>query len=90
MAIDVFTITGAFADQRVGAGENPVEVCVVVGDRLQAAAQIPEHLADLVPPGGQSPLGKQNLGILGEQLENAPAGGGNAAVVEGLEVFQGD
>jgi hypothetical protein len=82
--------TGAFTDQRVGAGEDPVEVCVVVGDRLQTAAQVREHLANLFTTGGQPPLREQNLRVVGEQVENAAAGGGDAAVIEGLEVFQGN
>ncbi|MNP53176.1 hypothetical protein D3C76_1476270 [compost metagenome] len=90
MAVDVFTKTGAFADQRVGARKNPVEMRIVVGNRFQAAAKVAEHLADLLTAGGQSPLGKQDLCILGEQVENAAASGGDTAVVEGLEVFQGD
>src|SRR3954469_3061056 len=88
-AILVLTVTGALDDDQVRAGEEPGELAVVVLDRLQRASDIGEQSADVLLAGGQAPLGEHDLGVVGEQVQDASAGGGRAGVVEGLEVLEG-
>ena len=61
-----------------------------MADRLQRAADVAEHLADLLAAVGDAPLREHDLRVVGEQVEDAPAGRGDAAVVERLEVLQRD
>src|SRR6266700_1407491 len=74
----------------VTAGEDPVEVRVVVRDRLDRRAYIAEELADLRLAVRESPLREVDLRVFGEEVEDAAAGRGDAAVVERLQVLQGD
>src|SRR6185503_7894708 len=53
-AVAVLAVAGALADDHV-AGDHPVEVGVVVGDRLECAADVAEEPADLVAAVGASP-----------------------------------
>src|SRR3954471_21486941 len=89
-AVLVLAVTGALDDDQVGAGEEPGELAVVVLDRLERAADVGEQLADLLLAGGQAPLGEHDLRVVGEEIQDAAAGGGGAGVVEGLEVLEGD
>src|SRR5689334_7352452 len=86
-AVAVLAVAGALADDHV-ARDHPVEVRVVVRDRLERAADVAEEPADLVAAVGDSPLGEVHLRIDGEQVEDAAAGRGRPAVVERLEVLQ--
>src|ERR1700681_4082043 len=88
-AVLVLSVAGPLADEHVSAGEDPVEVGVVVGDRLQGPAHVREELADLLLAAGQAPLREVHLGGVGKQGENAPAGRGPPAVVECLEILHG-
>jgi hypothetical protein len=48
----------AFTGEDVTAGEDPVEMRIVVLDRFDGAADIGEELADLVLARGEPPFGK--------------------------------
>ena len=54
------------------------------------APDVAEHPADLVSPRGDAPLREVDLGVVGEQLEDAAARVGHAGVVEGLQVLERD
>src|SRR5213076_2864985 len=85
-SVRVLAEAGAFAGEQVAAREDPVEARVVMADRLAAAADVAEQLPDLRLAGREPPLGEVHLGVLGEQVEDRAAAGGDAAVVVGLEV----
>src|SRR3954470_7972592 len=55
-AVLVLAVAGALGDDRVAAGEDPVERGVVVLDRLEGAADVAEQLADFGLALGDSPL----------------------------------
>src|SRR5262249_28176728 len=76
--IAMLASAGAFADHQIAAGEDPVEVRVIVADRLQGAADVAEQLADLVLAAGDAPFREIDLGIVGEEIEDAAAVGGDA------------
>ncbi|MCY1313961.1 hypothetical protein D3C85_1036370 [compost metagenome] len=57
---------GSLTHQQIGTGKDPVEVRIVVSDRLQPATQITEHLRNLFVTIGQTPFWEQHLSILGE------------------------
>src|SRR6266516_6263914 len=61
-AVGVLAVAGALAGEGVAAGEDPVEVRVVVGDRLDGAADLGEQPADLVLAGRQAPFREVDLG----------------------------
>src|SRR5262245_9988299 len=88
--VAVLPMAGALAHDHVAAREHPVEVRKVMDDLLDAAAHVREQLADLVLARRQAPLGEVDLRIVGEEVEDAPAGRGLATVVEGLQVLDGD
>jgi hypothetical protein len=50
----------------------------------------PWLVADLLLAARQPPRGEHDLGVLGEEIQDAAAGGGGPGVVEGLEVLEGD
>jgi hypothetical protein len=83
----VLAVAGALAYHHV-TRDHPVEVGVVVEDRGDRAADIAEQLADVLLTVRQPPLGEVDLRILGEQIQDAAAGRGDAAVVEGLQVLE--
>src|SRR6266566_4588071 len=72
----------------VSSGHDIVERVVVVEDRFESPAHIAEHPTDLVATLRYAPFREIDLGVLGEQLEDAAAGLGHAGVVEGLEVLE--
>src|SRR4051812_3961292 len=86
----VLAVRRPLGHDRVAAGEDPVEVGVVVADRLQLRPDLPEHLPDLLAAVGDPPLRERHLGVGGEQLEDVVAGRRDAAVVERLQVLQRD
>src|SRR5258705_4861600 len=86
-AVPVLAVAGALAHHRV-TRDHPVEVGVVVQDGGDRAADVPEQLADLLLAVGQPPLGEVNLRVIGEQVQDAAPGRGDATVVEGLEVLE--
>src|SRR6185437_12797804 len=88
-AVAVLAVAGALADHHV-ARDHPVEVGVVVDDGGQGGADVTEHLADVLLAVRQPPLGEVDLRVLGEQVEDAAAGRGDAAVVERLQVLERD
>src|SRR3954468_18661857 len=57
-AVAVLAVARALRDDRVGAGEDPVEVGVVMADRLQRRADVAEQLPDLLLAVGEAPLGE--------------------------------
>jgi hypothetical protein len=61
-----------------------------VADPLERPADIGEALSDGLLAVGQAPLGKVDLGVVGEEVEDAGPGRGDAAVVEGLQVLERD
>src|ERR1700761_9354723 len=86
----VLAVARALGDHQVTAGEDPVEVRVVVRDRLDRPAHVAEELADLRLAGRESPFREVDLCVDGEEIEDAAASRGDTAVVERLQVFQGD
>src|SRR5262249_50526807 len=84
----VLAVAGALAHDGVGAGEDPVEVRIVVRDALQRPPDVAEHLADLLFAVGQTPLREVHLRVVGEQRQDAVPGRRDAAVVEGLQVLE--
>src|SRR4028119_2070922 len=58
--------------------------------RTVPPAEVCDRLPDLPLPGGHPPLREHHLRVLGEQVEDAAPGRGDPAVVEGLEVLEGD
>src|SRR2546427_2006174 len=72
----------------VCSGHDVIERWVVVEDRFERPAYIAEHPTDLVATFRDAPLREVDLGVHGEQLEDAAAGFGDASVVEGLEVLE--
>src|SRR5207244_452790 len=85
----VVTMAGPLAHDHVGSREDPVELGEVMGDALQRRADLGDPPPDLVLAVGQPPLGEADLGVVGEQVEDAPAGRRDPAVVEGLQVLDG-
>src|SRR5580700_11513036 len=85
----MLAVARALDDQQITAGEDPVEMRVVVSDRLERPAHVAEHLADLRLAGRESPLREVDLRIFGEEVENTATGRGDAAVVECLQVLKG-
>jgi hypothetical protein len=67
----VLAVAGPLHGEHVAAGEDPVEQLVVVLDGLEGAADVAEHLADLLPALGHPPLGEVDLGVVGEQVQDA-------------------
>src|SRR5258706_9045926 len=68
----------------VRSGHDVVERVVIVEDRFERPAHVAEHPTDLVATLPYAPFREIDLGVLGEQLEDAAAGFGHAGVVEGL------
>src|SRR3954453_2914194 len=89
-AVAGLAVARALRDDRVGAGEDPVEVGVVVADRLQRRADVAEQLSDLLLAVGEAPLGEVDLRVFGEEVQDAVAGRSDASVVERLEVLERD
>jgi hypothetical protein len=83
----VLAVAGALDGEHVAPGEDPVELVVVVLDGLEGAADVAEHLADLLPAGGNAPLGEVDPGVLGEQVQDAAPVGGHPGPVERLQVL---
>src|SRR5262245_34143337 len=83
----VLAVAGPLHGQHVAAGEDPVELVVVVLDGLEGAADVAEHLADLLPAVGNAPLGEVDLGVVGEQVEDAAPVLGHPGPVERLQVL---
>jgi hypothetical protein len=67
----VLAVAGSLDGEHVAAREDPVEQLVVVLDGLERAADVAEHLADLLPAGGNAPLREVDLGVVGEQVKDA-------------------
>src|SRR5947209_7898789 len=88
-AVPVPAVAGALAHHHV-ARDHPVEMGVVVDNRGERGAHVAEHLADGLLAVGQAPLGEVDLRVLGEQVQDAAASRGDAAVVERLQVLQRD
>src|SRR4029453_16722232 len=86
-AVLVLAVAGALAHQHVRAGEDPVELGVMVLDPLESGPDVAEQLADLLLARGDAPLGEVHLGVVGEQIEDAAAVRGLAAPVERLQVL---
>src|SRR3978361_1526019 len=84
-AVLVLAVAGVLRDDEGRPGEDPGELRVVVLDRGQRAADVGEQLPDLIFAARQPPLGEHDLGVLGEEIQDAAAGGGCPGVVEGLE-----
>src|SRR5215469_2302313 len=89
-AVLVLAVARALARHEVAAGEDPVEVRVMVRDGLDRLADVAEELADLLLAVRQPPLREVDLRVVGEKVEDAAASGREAAVVECLQVFEGD
>src|SRR5882672_48811 len=87
-AVAMFAVARALADDKIGAGEHPVEIRVVVRDRLQCGADVAEQLADLLPAGGDAPFREIDLRVAREQIEDRTAVRCGAAVVERLQIFE--
>src|ERR1700733_291149 len=86
----MLAVARALDDQQITAGEDPVEMRVVVSDRLERPAHIAEHLADLHLASREPPLREVDLRVFGEEVEDTATGRGDAAVVERLQVLKGD
>src|SRR5689334_13660692 len=86
--ITVHTCAGSLANKNIGARHNPIERGVIVKNAFDQAAKIGEQLTDLFLPGSETPLRKEDLGILCEQVENAGASRCDTFVVKGLQIFQ--
>src|SRR6202020_605878 len=72
-AVLVLAMAGALADDDVAAGEDPVEVRVMMGDRLEGRPYVGEELADLLRAIRQPPFGEVHLRVFGEQVQDASA-----------------
>src|ERR1700712_3841812 len=68
--IGMLAVARSPADQQVAGREDPVEALEVMGDGLAPAAEVPEHLADLLTTLGDAPLGKVDLRIGGKKIED--------------------
>src|SRR5579863_8345720 len=86
----MFAVARALADDMVAAGEYPVEMRIVMHDRLDRASDVAEEPPDLGLAVGQTPFGEIDLGVFGEQIEDRSARRGHAAVVEALQIFERD
>src|SRR5215216_2710306 len=86
--VPVLPEAGTFDGQRICTREDPVERRIVVGDGMDRLPDIAEELADLLLAVGQTPLGKVDLRVVGEELEDAVASRRHPALVERLEVLE--
>src|ERR1700749_4163244 len=84
--VAMLALAGALAAHHIAAGKDIVEMRVVMQDRLQRAADVAEHLPDLLLAGGDAPFREIDLGVVGEEVENAAAVPGLAGTVERLEI----
>src|SRR2546428_6601474 len=71
LSVAVDTGACAFTGERVGTGHDPVERAVIVQDALDESTKIGEQVTDLFLAGCQAPVWKENLCIVGEQVEDA-------------------
>src|ERR1035438_509853 len=69
----MLAMASALADDGVAAGEDPVEVRVVMGDRLEGGPHVGEELADLLLAIGQSSFREVHLRVVREQVQDASA-----------------
>jgi hypothetical protein len=69
----MLAVARAFANNKIAAREDPVEVGEMVDDRFDCPTYIGEELADLFSTRSYSPFWKVDLRIDGEQVENAAA-----------------
>src|SRR4029450_3438266 len=80
----------SFDGKCVGAGHDPIERGVIVENVLDEAAEVAEELTDLFLTGRQTPFWKEDLSILGKQVEDARTGRGHTMLIEGLQEPQSD
>src|SRR5918911_2395842 len=86
--VPVLPEAGTFDGQRICTREDPVERRIVVGDGMDCLPDIAEELADLLLAVSQTPLGKVDLCVVGEELEDAVASRRHPTFVECLEVLK--
>src|SRR5467141_5297104 len=90
LSVAVDTGACSFTGERVGTGHDPVERGVIVQDALDKSTKIGEQLTDLFLAGCQAPFWKENLCIVGKQVEDTLPRRCDSLVVECLQVFQRD
>ena len=83
----MFAVACAFGDQEILAREDPVEVRIVVHDRLNRAADVGEKFSDLLGAPRNAPFREIELGVFREEVHDAAAVRCHPAVVERLEIF---
>ena len=70
----MLAVAGAFAHNYIATRKYPVQAGIVMRDRFQLTAHIPEQLLDLFPALRYAPFREVNLGVGREQIEDGTAG----------------